>query len=157
MSAATDNTSATSPGIDPSAVTGPIPAVPGEQARHRLAEDTGGPGHTTIDDTVVQKIAARAVGEVDHVGGAANRVLGIPVGADNADRSPQVTARVDGVTVTLDVRLSVIYPAPVGTVTREVRAHVIERLTTLTGLSTRQVDITVAALHSATTPQRRLA
>lgn len=62
----------------------------------------------------------------------------------------------DGAIVTLDVRLSVTYPAPVGRTTREVREHVIERLDALTGLSVRQVDITVAALHSVKTPQRRL-
>jgi uncharacterized alkaline shock family protein YloU len=63
---------------------------------------------------------------------------------------------VDGSLVTLDVRLSVTYPAPVGKVTREVREHVIERLATVTGLTARQVDITIAALHAATAPQRRL-
>jgi uncharacterized alkaline shock family protein YloU len=121
------------------------------------ADLAGGPGSTHVEDTVVEKIAARAVGEVDHVGGAANRVLGVAIGSDHADRSPKVTARVDGSIVTLDVLLSVTYPAPVGRVTREVREHVIERLATLTGLTARQVDITVAALHSAATPKRRLA
>jgi len=158
MSTVTDKTPPNSAEADPSAAdTEPIPVASGDQARHRSAEDAGGPGRTRIGDTVVEKIAARAVSEVDHVGGAANRVLGVAIGADNADNSPKVTARVDGTTVTLDVRLSVTYPAPVGTVTREVREHVIERLTTLTGLSTRQVDITVAALHSATASPRRLA
>ena len=60
--------------------------------------------------------------------------------------------------MTLDIRLSVIYPAPVGGVTRAVRQHVIERLATLTGLTARQVDITVAALHAASRrPQRSIA
>jgi uncharacterized alkaline shock family protein YloU len=142
---------------DVDADTGPTPPLPDEQGRHRLREDAGDPGHTTVEDVVVEKIAARAAGEVDQVGGAANRVLGVTIGADGADRSPKVTARVDGSLVTLDVRLSVTYPAPVGKVTREVREHVIERLATLTGLTARQVDITVAALHAPTAPQRRLA
>lgn len=135
--------------------TGPL-APPTEQPRHRRVNDTGGPGTTTIEDAVVQKIASRLVGEVAHVGGAATRVLGIAVGSESADRSPKVTARVDGTIVTLDVRLSLTYPAPVGRVTREVRDHVIERLDALTGLSVRQVDITVAALSAEQTPQRRL-
>jgi uncharacterized alkaline shock family protein YloU len=137
--------------------TSPVRPVPDDEGRHRLPEDAGGPGRTTVDDVVVEKIATRAAGEVDHVGGAANRVLGVPIGADSADRSPKVSARVDGSIVTLDVRLSVTYPAPVGKVTREVREHVTERLATLTGLTARQVDITVAALHAAAAPERRLA
>jgi len=44
------------------------------------------------------------------------------------------------------VLLSLAYPAPVRAVTREVRSHVIERVTTLTGLEVRHVDIEVADL-----------
>ncbi len=117
----------------------------------------GGPGTTTIDDAVVEKIAARAIGEVADVGGVAQRVLGIPLGTDTPDRAPRVRARVDSSIVTLDVTLSVTYPAPVGRVTREVREHVTERITALTGLATRQVDITVTALHRPQAPGRTVA
>jgi uncharacterized alkaline shock family protein YloU len=106
---------------------------------------------------VVEKIAARAVGEVDEVGGVASRVLGIQIGSDAPDRSPEVHARVDGSIVTLDVTLSVTYPAPVGQVTRHVREHVADRIRTLTGLSTRQVDISVTALHHPQVARRELA
>jgi uncharacterized alkaline shock family protein YloU len=37
-------------------------------------------------------------------------------------------------------------PAPVRTLTREVRRHVMERVTTLTGIEVRHVDIVVARL-----------
>jgi uncharacterized alkaline shock family protein YloU len=113
----------------------------------RQNDDHGGSGRTTIADSVVEKIASLAVLEIDEVGGVAARVLGLPIGSDGKDRNPKVSARVDGSIVTLDVRLSVTYPAPIGRVTQQVREHVIDRISTLTGLSTRQVDITVTALH----------
>lgn len=113
-------------------------------------------GRTDVADAVVEKIASRAATEVDHVGGTARRVLGVAVGSDGADSSPKVRARVDGSIVVLDVRLSVTYPAPVGLVTRQVRDHLIERISALTGLSVRQVDITVTALHQPRTQHREL-
>lgn len=145
------------------APTGPIPAVsrnPGgssDTARHRLHEDTGGPGTTRFESAAVEKLAVQAVSEVDHIGGAANRMLGVPVGSDSADRRPKVSAQVDGTVVTLTVRLSVIYPAPVGRTTEQVRAHLRERLSTLADLDARRVDITVAALHTPAAQERRLA
>jgi uncharacterized alkaline shock family protein YloU len=46
----------------------------------------------------------------------------------------------------IEIRLSLAYPVPVRAVTGEVRRHVIERVTGLTGLEVRHVDIEVAAL-----------
>ena len=119
--------------------------------------DTGGPGRTRVDDEVVEKIAARAAGEVDDVGGVASRVLGVRIGADEPARSPTVRARVDGTIVTLQVTLSVAYPAPVALVTQRVREHVVERVTALTGLLPRRVDISVTALHRPVRARRELA
>jgi uncharacterized alkaline shock family protein YloU len=119
-----------------------------------MSTDTG---LISIADAVVEKIAARAAAEVDDVGGSAGRVLGVPIGSDGADRSPRVRARVDGSIVTLDVRLSVTYPAPVGRVTQQVRDHLTSRIAGLTGLSVRQVDITVTALHHPRARHRELA
>ena len=46
----------------------------------------------------------------------------------------------------IEMRLSLAYPAPVRALTREVRRHVTERVTGLTGLEVRHVDIEVARL-----------
>lgn len=153
--------------------TGPIPVVPAgspdttatnpaltqvtDTARHRLRPDGGGPGATRFEQAAVEKLASHAASEVDQVGGAANRVLGLAVGSDSAERSPKVSAQIDGAITTVAVRLSVTYPAPVGQVTARVREHLAERLSTLAGLDARRIDITVAALHTPTAPQRRLA
>ena len=58
----------------------------------------------------------------------------------------RVSARSDGHLAMIQLRLSLAYPAPVRTVTREVRRHVIERVTGLTGFEVRHVDIEVARL-----------
>ncbi len=123
-----------------------------EGARHRALDDGGGPGTTTIENGVVEKIAGRAVTEIPSVGGTATRVLGIALGSDSSDQAPKVTAHVDGTVVTVSVRCSVTYPAPIGATTRAARKHVMERVATLTGLSVRQVDVTVTSLTSPPAP-----
>lgn len=115
-------------------------------------------GKLRIDPRVVQKIAAAAASEVDYVGGAARRMLNVTVGSDGSPSQPRVHARVDGTVVTLRLLCSVAYPAPVATVTERLRAHLFERIDAMTGLQTRQVDITVSALtdESAASSSRSL-
>lgn len=103
-------------------------------------------GRTEIADRVLERIAARALGEVDQAAGAARRVLGVRLGQDCAATAPRVTARVDGGLATLQMRISVVYPAPIREVTRRLREHVRTRVTALTGLDVRQVDIDIARL-----------
>jgi hypothetical protein len=83
---------------------------PGAVGRHAAAEPAGERGNLAIEDTVVEKVAIAAAGEVDGVGGAARRVLGVPTGGDDGDGRPRVSARVTGQTVALEVRLTVTYP-----------------------------------------------
>lgn len=118
------------------AVTAPQPTlnVPGQR------------GRTTIADRVVTRVAARAVAEVEQTGGVARELAGITLGRQSGAGAARVSARIDGHLTMIEVRLSVNYPAPVRTLTREVRRHVIERVTGLTGLEVRQVDIEVARL-----------
>ncbi|MFF0147500.1 Asp23/Gls24 family envelope stress response protein [Amycolatopsis sulphurea] len=111
-------------------------------------------GALTIEDSVVAAIAARAVRETDDVGGAAGRVLGI--GSAGPQRPAKVTARVDGGQVTLDVRLSVAYPASVSRTSERARDHLTERIGELTGLTVSKVDITVGALQRAVENGRRV-
>jgi uncharacterized alkaline shock family protein YloU len=103
-------------------------------------------GRTTIADRVVTRVAARAVAEVEQTGGVARELAGITLGRQTGAGTAHVSARIDGHLTMIALRLSVNYPAPVRTLTREVRSHVIERVTRLTGLEVRQVDIDVARL-----------
>jgi uncharacterized alkaline shock family protein YloU len=80
----------------------------------------------------------------------------VPLGRQRADTAARVSARVDGQLATVTVRLSVTYPAPIRQVTRRVRDHITARVTELTGLDVRQVDIDVAALTSPLPPRRDL-
>ena len=103
-------------------------------------------GRTTIADRVVARLAARAVAEVEQTGGAARQLAGITIGRQTGEGTARVSARTDGHLAMIQLRLSLAYPAPVRALTREVRSHVIERVTGLTGLEVRHVDIEVARL-----------
>jgi uncharacterized alkaline shock family protein YloU len=118
--------------------------------------DVGGHGRTTVADRAVERIAARLLTEVENVGGAARRMLGVTVGGEDPDRDAQVTAKVTGDTVTLEVRLSVTYPASVARTTENARSHLMRRVQELTGLPVSTVDIVVTALHSDVTNVRRV-
>lgn len=108
-------------------------------------------GTTTVSPRAVERLAARAVSEVDGVsgGGATRRVLGVAVGSAEPVR---VTARVTGSRAVLTVRLSVDYPRSVAATTSHVRAHLMTRVEELTGLTVSGVDITVTSLPTATAP-----
>jgi uncharacterized alkaline shock family protein YloU len=114
-------------------------------------------GVLTIAEQAVERLAACAVAEAADVGGAAGRVLGVSVGGEDLDRSAKVSARVTGGTVTLDVRLSIRYPAPVARTTERAREHLVRRVGELTGLAVTRVDLTVTALHTTAGPGRRVA
>ena len=123
-------------------------ALPGSQAgRTEL-------GMITINDRVVAKMAARAAVEIPDAGAAAPRVLGrsvtgaAVVGARTTSLTglPKASADVDGSVVTLDLSISVRWPASVPEVTSAVREHVCSRVSGLTGLTVAEVSISVTDL-----------
>jgi uncharacterized alkaline shock family protein YloU len=107
-------------------------------------------GRTTVAATAVERIATELTSEFDGIGGAAPTLLNVAVGSEKFGRDAQVSAHVDGDTVTTAVRCSVSYPTPVASATEALREHLIERIGELTGLRVRRVDITVTALHNGT-------
>ncbi|MBN9748107.1 Asp23/Gls24 family envelope stress response protein [Amycolatopsis sp. A1MSW2902] len=113
-------------------------------------------GTLTISEHTVERLAAHAAGEIDRVGGAAGRTLGISLGGEALDRSAKTSARIAGGEVELDVRISLEYPAPVGATTERVRGHLRGRVEELTGMPVRRVGITVTALHTEAAGQRRV-
>jgi len=108
----------------------------------------------SIDDRVVEKMAACAAAEIPDAGGAAPRVLGrsLPgAGAFGARATsltalPKASADVDGSTVILDLSISVRWPASVPEVSNAVREHVRSRVSGLTGLTVTEVAISVTDL-----------
>ena len=103
-------------------------------------------GRTTIADRVVAQIATRAVSEVGQTGGAGRPLIGLMLGRRAGEGPARATARVNGNLAMIEMRLSLAYPVPVRSLTREVRGHVMERDTTLAGIDVRHVDIEVARL-----------
>jgi uncharacterized alkaline shock family protein YloU len=118
-------------------------SAPGEAA---ILRAPGQRGRTTIADRVVARVAAQAAAEVEQTGGAARQLAGITIGRQTGEGTARVGVRTDGHLAMIDMRLSVAYPAPVRTLTREVRRHVMERVTGLTGFEVRAVDIDVVSL-----------
>jgi uncharacterized alkaline shock family protein YloU len=123
--------------------------------RHAAPEDAAERGTLSLDDVVVEKVAVSAAMEVEHVGGAARRVLGVPTGREDGDGRPRGTAQVSGQVAAIELRLSVAYPASVRAATEAVRGHVRERVHALTELTVSRVDITVAALSTTGGPSTK--
>jgi uncharacterized alkaline shock family protein YloU len=118
-------------------------------------EDDSARGTTTILPRVVERVAIQAVREVPAAAGSGRQLLGHGVGSRGIADPATVRAHVDGSVTSLDVELSVIYPAPVLGVTRRARHHIIDRIVGLTGLSVRRVDITVVGM-TVERPSRRV-
>jgi uncharacterized alkaline shock family protein YloU len=108
----------------------------------------------SINDRVVEKMAARAAIEVPDAGAAASRFLGRSMAGASALGArqtsltdlPKTSADVDGSRVILDMSISVRWPASVPEVSDAVREYVRSRVGELTGLTVTEVSISVTAL-----------
>lgn len=133
-----------------------------EESRDRV-DDTA-PGSITIADTVVAKLAARAVLETSDAGGAVSRLLGqalpgaghLGIRQTSLTGLPKASARVDGGVAVIDLTISVRWPASIPQVTAAVRQHVRERLAALTGLTIAEVRIAVTDLVTEIPPAPRV-
>jgi uncharacterized alkaline shock family protein YloU len=105
-------------------------------------------GQTTIADRVVTRVATRAVAEVEQTRGTTRQLMGFRVGRQGDEGAARVSVRIDGHLAMIQLRVSLAYPVPVRSLTREVRRHVIEQVTGLTGFEVRHVDIEVVNLLS---------
>ncbi|MDT0331101.1 Asp23/Gls24 family envelope stress response protein [Nocardiopsis lambiniae] len=100
---------------------------PGRHVRSEVAHGPG--GRTDIASAVIEKTAARAVGEVE--------------GA-RATRGRSVRARVSGDVVLLRLRIAVDYPEPVRRIAALVRSRVRDRVEHTTGKQVHHIDIEIA-------------
>jgi len=107
-------------------------------------------GETTMADRVVEKVAAAAVGEVELAAGAPRRMRHGP------SNSARAQVSIDGHIATIGVDMSVVYPSPIRSVARVARRHVAARVTELTGLEVKQLDINVIGFLPAHTDRRRV-
>jgi hypothetical protein len=122
------------------------------------------PGSIIIADTVVAKLASRAVLDLPDAGAAAPRLLGralpgaghLGIRQTSLTSLPHASAHVDGDVAVIDLAISVRWPASVPQITAAIRQHVRERLTALTGLTITEVRIAVADLATETLPPPRV-
>lgn len=108
-------------------------------------------GVTSIDESVVAKIAgiaAREVKGVERLGGTVTGALADVVGRirGGEHRTTGVGVEVGERQAAADLSLIVRYPAPIAEVTENVRQNVIDRVETLTGLEVVEVNIAVTDL-----------
>ncbi|CAN5852417.1 Asp23/Gls24 family envelope stress response protein [soil metagenome] len=130
------------------------------------AQLESGRGVTTIQDSVVAKIsgiAAREVGGVADLGGAASSAIGGVMGRLRGQEhsTAGVGVEVGERQAAIDIALQVEYPARIHEVASSVRENVIDRIETMTGLEVVEVNVAVLDLafpggeeEDASKPQR---
>ncbi|WP_051752433.1 Asp23/Gls24 family envelope stress response protein [Streptosporangium amethystogenes] len=109
------------------------PAVPAQPSQQTVPAELR--GRTDISHRVVSRIAAGAAREVARVRKVGERG---PLSLRGGTR-----AAVDGTLATLQLDVTMEYPAPIREVADEVRRHVAERVMTLTGMDIGHIDIDV--------------
>nr|WP_253259901.1 Asp23/Gls24 family envelope stress response protein [Subtercola boreus] len=104
-------------------------------------------GKTTINDSVVAKvagIAAREVSGVHALGGGAARVIGsIRNAVNNTDLSQGISVEVGETQVAVDVIIVAEYPVALQDVANDVRSSIIDAIENLVGLQVTEVNVTV--------------
>ncbi|MEU8036108.1 Asp23/Gls24 family envelope stress response protein [Streptosporangium sp. NPDC049078] len=116
-----------------------LPAVPAQPSWRGVPAERR--GRTEISDQVVSRIAAHAAGEVPRV-----REVGEwkPLFFRGGTH-----ATLDADLATLQIDVTVEYPAPIREVAEEVRRHVAERVMTLTGKDVGHIDVNVTGVAPA--------
>ena len=115
-----------------------------QQSRSPLQSDRG---VTTIKDSVVQKLAGMAAGEVEgvHMGGGAARAAGGVVESITGSQSQKrgVSVEIGQVEAAIDLSMSVEYGKNILQATDRVRERITERVEGLTGLRVTELNITI--------------
>ena len=108
-------------------------------------------GKTTIDDSVVAKvagIATRNVPGVYAVGGGVSRAIGAIRDAMNqTDRSQGVSVEVGERQVAVDITLVAEYPVSLQKVADDVRAAVYAAIEDIVGMDVTEVNVTINDVH----------
>jgi uncharacterized alkaline shock family protein YloU len=116
-------------------------------------QDIENRGSLHIAPRVVEKVAAAAAIEVEHVTGVPRRILGQTLGKVKSDSQARADAKIDGSTVSVSLTVAVEYPTPVRSVAAAVRANVVKQVGALCGLSVVQVDVDVPHFYSSDSQQ----
>jgi uncharacterized alkaline shock family protein YloU len=107
-------------------------------------------GNTTIQDTVVSKIAGIAAQEVDGIrmGGGASQavsgILGSITGGSGGSQTQGVSVEVGQEEAAVDLTLTAAYGKSIPQLSEAVRRNVVNRVESLVGLRVTEVNITVS-------------
>lgn len=132
----------------PVTTTGIVPVAGSE-----ITTDPAVRGRTVLLDRVVEKTAAAAAAEVDHVHAAGRGAVGHLLGSRP---TIAVESSIDGHLAQLTLEVEIDYPAPLRQVTRRLRDHVAGRVHELCSITVTDIDIHVVALRQQTRPERRV-
>lgn len=129
-------------------------SLPERRPSESIAQLESDRGTTSIDDSVVAKIAGMAAREVDGVaqlGGTLSTAIGGVVSRirGSEHRTAGVGVEVGKRQAAVDLSVQIAYPAPVHEVSDAVRQNVIDRIESLTGLEVVEVNIAVIDLTFA--------
>jgi uncharacterized alkaline shock family protein YloU len=139
----------------------PVGGVPagtgaGSEGRDPAPVDAGDRGRLEVRRKAVERLVVHAAAEVDEVGGPVTRVLGQALGSADLDGRPRAAVTVTGDLVTVELSVSVVWPAPVVEVAQRLRSRVGERLSSLAAMRVGHVDVHVTALPPDRRQRRRV-
>lgn len=117
-------------------------------------DDMGSRGRTVLANKVIEKIAGQVASDESSAGGSSGGFLGIGAHADLSAR-PKASVELTGNIATLSVEVGLLYPVPLRRATEDLRQRIRGRVTELTGVEVRQVDLKVAWLTTEGAAQGR--
>ena len=123
--------------------------VPGDGNSGDDFGETGTRGQTVLAAKVIEKIAGQVASDESSAGGSSGGFLGIGTRADLSAR-PKASVELSGNIATLRVEVGMRYPVPLRQATEELRRRIATRVTELTGVDVRQVDIRISWLTTGT-------
>jgi uncharacterized alkaline shock family protein YloU len=112
-------------------------------------------GNLVVAGSVIEKIAAQAVLDIDAVGGLGRRLPGRRRRATVDRRPPRVSAHVGRGTAEISISLSIRYPARIVDVCKQVRTRVTRQVADLAGLRVTHIDIDVSVFEFGAAPGSR--
>lgn len=126
------------------------------QAPSQPRPEVGDRGSTRLSRKVLEKIAGQVAKDETFAGGSSGGFLGIGAQADLSAR-PQADVELAGNVASLKVEVGLPYPAPLRQLADQLRDRMSGRITELTGVEVRQVDVTISWLRpDAPAGRRRL-
>lgn len=105
--------------------------------------ETGARGQTVLAARVIEKIAGQVVRDESSAGG----FVGIGPRAGFSAR-PKASVELSGNIATLSVEVGMLYPVPLRQATEALRRRIRTRVTEMTGVDVRQIDIRISWLST---------